>query len=82
MGEEMLLRPEADVVEELVDSYRLDVPVLHADLKVRVEQGEVKGSPETIRVVFAMASRGSLMSSRRASCLHRLMERYVVANCD
>ena len=54
MGEETLLRPVEDVVEELIETYRLNVPALHPDRKVVAESGEVRGRPGAVRVVFAI----------------------------
>lgn len=44
LGENMLLRPPADVVDELVEAYRLDVPALHRERMTRSAPVEVAGS--------------------------------------
>jgi len=71
LGEAMLLRPAEDVVGELVDTYRLDVPALHPDRKVVAESGEVRGGPGAVRVVFAIPFDGQegLFSAQPSSIL-------------
>src|SRR6478609_9513274 len=58
LDEEMLLMPEADVVQDLVDTYRLEVPVLNDKRMVVAERGEVKGRPGVVRIVFAIPFEG------------------------
>lgn len=52
MGEDMLLTPADDIVDDLVETYRLDGPSLRTDEKVVVERGEA--APGVARVVFAI----------------------------
>jgi len=54
LGGDILPRPVDDVVQDLVDTFRLEVPTLHADREVVAESGEVRGNPGVVRVVFAV----------------------------
>jgi hypothetical protein len=54
LDEEMLLRPVDNVVDELVDTYRLEVPILQPDRAEIVDRGEVRGTPGSVRVIFAV----------------------------
>jgi hypothetical protein len=60
MEEAMLLRPAEDVVDEVVDDYRLSVPTLYQDRKEVVERGELHGSPGGVRVVLAVPLDGQV----------------------
>lgn len=60
MGEELLLRPEEDVISELVNTYRLAVPQLRRDQMYLYERKEVTeaGARRVQRLVFAIPFEG------------------------